>query len=203
MQRCRQTKRVQTEIQVNTYSVYIQQTREKCYNSMIIDGEAEKHNVIRHGHLDQSSPIIPLCFDNIPISPYGPALWHTPPSRRQKSLLLLVMVRKLNLHTEQFCWDVPDARSWINIKALRAAVCLYASTEGRGKFLQLQCTAPRSFPRWKQANLRGNHFTPRSEAGMCFSLPQFITLLFDFSYIKVQIYGHKHYRILTAACLPK
>lgn len=90
--------------------------------------------MIGHGHLDQSSPIIPLCFDNIPISPYGHALWHAPLSRRQKSLLLLVMAHKLNLHTEEFCWDVPDARSWINIKALRADVCLLGSSEGRGKF---------------------------------------------------------------------
>lgn len=44
-----------------------------------------KREVIGHGHLDDSFPIIPLCFDNIPISPYGPTLWHTPASRLQKA----------------------------------------------------------------------------------------------------------------------
>lgn len=45
---------------------------QNCYKSRIIDREADKHKVIWHGHLDQSSPIIPRCFDNIPISPCGP-----------------------------------------------------------------------------------------------------------------------------------
>lgn len=48
---------------------------------------------------------------------------------------------------------------------------------GPGK---VSLAAPRSFPRWKQANLRGNHSPAWSKAGMCFSLPQFITALFDF-----------------------
>lgn len=76
-------------------------------------------------HLDQSSAVIPLRFANILISPYGHAHWHILLSQRWESLLLLVMAHKLNLHTEQYCWDAPDARGWINIKALRADVCLH------------------------------------------------------------------------------
>lgn len=87
---------------------------------------------MRHGHLDQSTPIILLYFDNIPISPYGHALWPTLLSRRQESLLFLVMAHKLNLHTEEF-WDVPDAGSWINIKALRVDMCLLGSSKHRGE----------------------------------------------------------------------
>lgn len=48
--------------------------------------------------------------------------WHALLSRRQESLLFLVMAHKLNLHTEEIFWDVADAGSWINIKALRVDV---------------------------------------------------------------------------------
>lgn len=101
---------------------------------MNMDREGEKSKVIGHSCLDQSSPIIPLCFDNIPISPYEAALWHTRPAWTQKSLLLLVTPHKLNLHSEYFGRDVPDAKIWINIKALREAMCLYASAESWRKF---------------------------------------------------------------------
>lgn len=93
-----------------------------------------KAKVIRPEPAAQRSPITALCFDNIPISPDGPALWHAPAPRRHSGLLLLLTAHKLNLHTRQFCRDVPDARSWINIKAPGLQpLCLCASSDGQAE----------------------------------------------------------------------
>jgi len=115
----------------------------KCNKDGVVD-KIDKHEVEGYGHLPLcSSPIIPLCFDNIPRSPCRATLWHSPASQMQRSLLLLVMPHKLNLHTEKFCWDVPDAKIWINMKAPKAAMCLYASVENQRKYFRpnLTCIA--------------------------------------------------------------
>lgn len=80
---------------------------------------------------------------------------------------------------------MPDARSWINIKALRAAVCLYASSEGKGFLSQL-----------RRAFRGGGRLTcaPIVSAGVCFSLRRFITPLFDFPALTLRVLHVKHSR---------
>lgn len=119
---------------------------------------------MKHRHLDQSTPIILLYFDNIPISPYG----HPLLSRRQESLLFLVMAHKLNLHTEEFFWDVPDAGSWINIKALRVDMCLLSSSKHQGEIFS---------PLFLRCNVRPHSLFQSGNKPICVPVVSMLNLL--------------------------
>lgn len=130
-----------------------------------------------HG-LDWSSPIIPLCFDNIHR--------HTQPSWVHKAFCCWLYLTNWIFHTEYFCWDVPDSKIWINIKALRATVCLYASSEGWGDVLLSGNTQPaHTFPQLSQANLH------RKKGWNVLFSAMIYHLAFWFSYIRFEIYRHR------------
>lgn len=62
----------------------------------------------KQAYLQSDKAVLHYSFDIIPIKPYRRMLWHSAP-QQQRSLLLLVITHKFNLHTGWFCWDVADA----------------------------------------------------------------------------------------------
>lgn len=127
------------------------------------------------GHrLVWSSPIIPSCFDNVHR--------HT---KLQNAFCCWLSLTNWIFHSEYFCWDVPDSKIWINIKALRATVCLYASLGSWGYVLLGSSTQP------VQVFHCGIKLTCVGiKVGMCFFSAMIYHPAIWFSYIRLEIYRH-------------